>query len=301
MAEERDNPENLVLELRERIEVLERYAEERKREKLDDRVSDLEDAKPVDVKSLDPKPSGRPSDIRTKQPENPPVQEEVLGVEIEFGKPTADVTADGYSVTLQPCDVDGNSFASADTVDVIVPASAVAIELGLYGWTEATILSFIRFSPWLTVGATDFAGVLIGIGGPTASEPSGIIVMWGGAIVDIPTGWTLCDGGDDSNSVATPDLRGRFIAGSFEDTGVAAPGGAAGDLGEAGDYDAPGDTGGKAKHGPTENEHAKFRTYPTTTGTNNWAYWDRDQVTPFANVDTDNRPPYYTLAFIRKD
>ena len=42
--------------------------------------------------------------------------------------------------------------------------------------------------------------------------PVGGIVMWSGAIANIPTGWFLCDG---SNS--TPDLRNKFIIGAQED------------------------------------------------------------------------------------
>lgn len=37
----------------------------------------------------------------------------------------------------------------------------------------------------------------------------GIICLWGGAIVDIPAGWALCDG----NS-GRPDLRDRFVIGA---------------------------------------------------------------------------------------
>ena len=37
----------------------------------------------------------------------------------------------------------------------------------------------------------------------------GIIVLWSGAIVDIPAGWHLCDG-----NMGTPDLRNKFIVGS---------------------------------------------------------------------------------------
>jgi hypothetical protein len=40
-------------------------------------------------------------------------------------------------------------------------------------------------------------------------SPRGMIVMWGGLVGAIPTGWQLCDG---SNS--TPDLRGQFIVGA---------------------------------------------------------------------------------------
>jgi len=37
----------------------------------------------------------------------------------------------------------------------------------------------------------------------------GIIVLWGGAIVDIPAGWSLCDG-----SMGKPDLRAKFVIGA---------------------------------------------------------------------------------------
>lgn len=37
----------------------------------------------------------------------------------------------------------------------------------------------------------------------------GIIVLWSGAIVDIPSGWHLCDG-----TQGTPDLRDMFVIGA---------------------------------------------------------------------------------------
>ncbi len=52
----------------------------------------------------------------------------------------------------------------------------------------------------------------------------GMIMQWSGAIVDIPTGWQLCDGTN-----GTPDLRDKFVVG-------------------AGSTYAPGDTGGAATH-----------------------------------------------------
>jgi microcystin-dependent protein len=39
--------------------------------------------------------------------------------------------------------------------------------------------------------------------------PKGLISLWYGSVVSIPTGWALCDG---TNS--TPDLRDRFIVGA---------------------------------------------------------------------------------------
>ena len=39
--------------------------------------------------------------------------------------------------------------------------------------------------------------------------PSGIIAIWSGTSTNIPTGWVLCDGNNN-----TPDLRNRFIVGA---------------------------------------------------------------------------------------
>ena len=39
--------------------------------------------------------------------------------------------------------------------------------------------------------------------------PRGVIVMWGGSVVSIPTGWQLCDGSNGS-----PDLRNQFVIGA---------------------------------------------------------------------------------------
>jgi len=50
--------------------------------------------------------------------------------------------------------------------------------------------------------------------------PRGMIVMWGGPIGNIPTGWKICDG-----SGGTPDLRDRFVAGAGNSYSVGATGG----------------------------------------------------------------------------
>lgn len=44
--------------------------------------------------------------------------------------------------------------------------------------------------------------------------PTGVIVMWSGAISAIPAGWYLCNGAN-----STPDLRGRFVIAAQADSG----------------------------------------------------------------------------------
>jgi hypothetical protein len=57
---------------------------------------------------------------------------------------------------------------------------------------------------------------------PSKLTPTGTIAMWTGAIADIPSGWTLCDGTD-----STPDLRERFIQGAANGVEAGATGGSA--------------------------------------------------------------------------
>ena len=42
----------------------------------------------------------------------------------------------------------------------------------------------------------------------TIGFPKGVIVIWSGSIENIPEGWALCNGENE-----TPDLRGRFVLG----------------------------------------------------------------------------------------
>jgi hypothetical protein len=60
------------------------------------------------------------------------------------------------------------------------------------------------------VTASEFSGKFTGNG----TIPIGGIIMWSGAIANIPTGWSLCNGTN-----GTPNLQDRFIIGSSADSG----------------------------------------------------------------------------------
>ncbi|MBU8911299.1 MAG: phage tail protein [Desulfobacterales bacterium] len=172
-------------------------------------------------------------------------------------------------------------------------------------------------------------------GAEAGGIPSGVIVMWSGAINAIPSGWSLCDGGGDR-----PDMRGQFVVGSYDGTGVVS-GGVAGAFGQTGDYAVPGETGGKTYHGLTENNHsdhidhlhmaagpetvqsgsgATVASWATTgiqkTGSGGYLEVrhgaetsDGLNTTPVQDpvsehpdkADTDNRPAWYCVAYIIKD
>lgn len=123
--------------------------------------------------------------------------------------------------------------------------------------------------------------------------------MWSGTVNNIPTGWYLCDGNNN-----TPDLRDRFIVCSGSQYSI-------------------GNTGGQATHSLTINEmpshsHEFYAYSDSSTGSNhdylqtgsNPVKTVSGRVTRSASNDMisstgggeafDNRPPYYALAFIMK-
>jgi hypothetical protein len=54
-----------------------------------------------------------------------------------------------------------------------------------------------------------------------AGIPTGVIAIWSGAVLAIPSGWLICDGAN-----STPDLRDRFVIGAGSTYAVDATGGA---------------------------------------------------------------------------
>jgi hypothetical protein len=56
----------------------------------------------------------------------------------------------------------------------------------------------------------------------SGTVPVGGIIMWSGSVASIPTGWSLCDGNND-----TPNLQDKFIVGAGSGYAVAATGGSA--------------------------------------------------------------------------
>jgi len=110
----------------------------------------------------------------------------------------------------------------------------------------------------------------------------GIICLWGGAIVDIPTGWHLCDG-----NAGTPDLRNKFVIG-------------------AGDTYAPEATGGESSHDHLFTGDAHHANLDTGVVIDNVAPGGNmsnitADFTPAGTVEPKSTlPPYYALAFIIK-
>jgi microcystin-dependent protein len=147
-----------------------------------------------------------------------------------------------------------------------------------------------------------------------SAVPVGAIMMWAGAIPDIPDGWALCDGSFD-----TPDLRSRFVVGyNSAET----------------DYNAIGKTGGAKQVTLTEAQMPEHNHTGTTNSGGSHTHTYQKSIpgrgyatkaddyphSDYQNANTnssgshshtlnindagggeahENRPPYYTIAFIQ--
>lgn len=126
---------------------------------------------------------------------------------------------------------------------------------------------------------------------PAGTNPQ----LYSGSVTQIPSGWQLCDGTN-----GTPNLKGRFIVG-YDSSDY--------------DYNTIGKTGGEKKHTLTEAELPAHDHDLTNTvysnesgGINAGDKLSHDgniyarEVTKTNNAGSgqshENRPPYYTLAYI---
>lgn len=121
--------------------------------------------------------------------------------------------------------------------------------------------------------------------------PPGVIVMWSGAVSEIPNGWVLCDGDN-----GTPCLLDRFVVG-------------------AGSIYNVGDTGGEATHKLTVLELPRhvhslnmidkedtLAPVKNILGTKGNSYGSNNAMTGAQgdNNPHNNMPPYYALCYIMK-
>lgn len=122
--------------------------------------------------------------------------------------------------------------------------------------------------------------------------PVGTVLMWSGEVTSIPKGFALCDGTN-----GTPNLSGKFIAGY--------------DAADS-DYNTIGKTGGEKKHQLTIAE-MPAHSHPFNPGDQNGQSdnandravmlpGNQNRTTGSTGGDQphENRPPYFTLAYIIK-
>lgn len=121
--------------------------------------------------------------------------------------------------------------------------------------------------------------------------PQGVIVLWSGALANVPLGFALCNG-----SNGTPDLRDKFVVGAGTTYAVNATGGSA-------------STGMAGSHTHTINSATAVLALTTTQVSPGTGVAAVTAVTPqghthTANVVGDHQhsslPPYLALAYIMK-
>lgn len=121
--------------------------------------------------------------------------------------------------------------------------------------------------------------------GPSISIPVGLICIWSGS--EVPNGWTLCDGTND-----TPDLRGRFVLGESDDHVV-------GETGGSEEVTLTVEQMPRHSHNIVTNMNAtdfgEVRFSRTKGGTSSEAYQTSEVG---SSKPHPNMPPYYVLAYI---
>lgn len=147
--------------------------------------------------------------------------------------------------------------------------------------------------------------------------PSGGIIMWSGLIINIPTGWALCDGLN-----GTPNLRDRFIVGAGSSYSVNEFGGLASVTLTGSQLPAHSHTGTTNSTG-AHTHPVPIHTYTGTVSAHNSggisskpSNGSEDGTSPTSSsgahshtvtttntgggTSHENRPPYLALAFIMK-
>ena len=136
--------------------------------------------------------------------------------------------------------------------------------------------------------------------------PSGVIVMWSGQVSAIPEGWSLCDGTN-----GTPDLRDKFIVGAGNSYSVGATGGAASVTLSVAQMPSHSHSASASSDGGFEHslgdQHGGGNAYygmGTIYYDNNRDLGDHSHAITVNSTGGgqphENRPPYYSLAFICK-
>jgi hypothetical protein len=171
----------------------------------------------------------------------------------------------------------------------------------------------LKTSANVTVATYDnIYGILGTIPTTAPTLPSGVIVLWSGAIGSIPAGYYLCNGAN-----GTPDLRDRFVIGAGNTYSVAQTGGSADSIVVSHTHTAsvtdPGHT-----HTWTTNTGTNFNSGQTTvssssaaTSGSNQTFWTGTNATNTTGISVSNVsagtsgtganiPPYYALCYIMK-
>jgi hypothetical protein len=180
--------------------------------------------------------------------------------------------------------VDDSTIEIVSDIVRVKDVGIVEAKIGSGAVTETKIgssaVTLAKINSELTTGTGTGYGLI----------PQGGIIMWSGAIANIPSGWALCDG---TNS--TPNLTDRFVVGAGNTYSVADSGGNNSvNIYHTHPYSGTtGNNSGLAGQGLSAGGFygyaLNFHTHDYSGTTGGWG-----------STTLDTRPPYYALAFIMK-
>ena len=131
--------------------------------------------------------------------------------------------------------------------------------------------------------------------------PKGIISLWYGAIANIPSGWALCDGSNE-----TPNLIDKFVVGAGSTYTVSTSGGSL-SSGSSGGHTHTVVSAGSHNHGGVTGQATLTSGVSgVASGTNNHTHTvttagdHTHTVNSVPNHSHTILPPYYALAYIMK-
>jgi len=117
----------------------------------------------------------------------------------------------------------GNSGKIVKGAEIDTELNAVANAIASKADINSPNLTGTPTAPTANLGSntTQLATTAFVAAGLSALIPTGVITLWSGSIISIPSGWVLCNG-----SNGTPNLQDRFVVGAGSTYAVNAIGGA---------------------------------------------------------------------------
>lgn len=183
------------------------------------------------------------------------------------------------------------------------PLSQPVFDLNPDLWLGITVGSDEEMAPRDKIASAPYA--------LTTGLPQGVIVMWSGSVATIPDGWILCDGTE-----GTPDLRDQFVVGagnlySVGDTGGVISSTLTIEQMPVHAHTASASIAGNHNHYYLYHDHSdsgyangslRGDRYSNSRYTDSAGSHTHDIVVDEAGGGQphENRPPYYSLAFICK-